>query len=61
MNSFHELMSYSSGQKYYYCIIIFFVGDEIVEVTVIDDGWMEGRVKRTGKYGMLPSNYVDKQ
>ena len=36
-------------------------GDEIVDVTVIDDGWMEGRVKRTGDYGMLPSNYVEKQ
>ena len=37
------------------------VGDEIVDVTVIDDGWMEGRVKRTGKFGMLPSNYVEKR
>ena len=36
-------------------------GDEIIEVTVIDEGWMEGRVKSTGKYGMLPSNYVEKQ
>lgn len=37
------------------------VGDIIVEATVIDEGWMEGRVERTGKYGMLPSNYVEKQ
>jgi len=29
-------------------------------VTVIDDGWMEGRVERTGQYGMLPSNYVER-
>ncbi len=36
-------------------------GDEITEITVIDDGWMEGRVKRTNQYGMLPSNYVEKQ
>ena len=36
-------------------------GDEITEITVIDDGWMEGRVKRTGQYGMLPSNYVEKR
>lgn len=36
-------------------------GDEIVDVEVIDDGWMEGRVKRTGEKGMLPSNYVEKQ
>ena len=35
-------------------------GDEIIEVTVIDEGWMEGRVKKTGQYGMLPSNYVEK-
>ena len=44
------------------CISLCFpAGDEIVDVTVIDDGWMEGRVKRTGNYGMLPSNYVEKQ
>ena len=36
-------------------------GDEIVDATVIDDGWMEGRVKRTGQFGMLPSNYVERQ
>lgn len=36
-------------------------GDTLVDVTVIDDGWMEGRVERTGQYGMLPSNYVEKQ
>lgn len=40
--------------------ISFNEGDEIVEVTVIDEGWMEGRVKKTGQYGMLPSNYVEK-
>ena len=38
----------------------FIAGDAIVDVTVIDEGWMEGRVQRTGKYGMLPSNYVEK-
>ena len=37
-----------------------FSGDIIIDVTVIDDGWMEGRVQRTGQYGMLPSNYVEK-
>lgn len=38
-----------------------FVEDDLVtEVTIIDDGWMEGRVIRTGQYGMLPSNYVEK-
>jgi len=35
-------------------------GDIIVEPNVIDDGWMEGRVERTGQFGMLPSNYVEK-
>ncbi|XP_078489374.1 LIM and SH3 protein isoform X2 [Ciona intestinalis] len=35
-------------------------GDNMVDVTVIDEGWMEGRVARTGAYGMFPSNYVQK-
>ena len=35
-------------------------GDVIIEASVIDEGWMEGRVERTGEYGMLPSNYVQK-
>lgn len=39
--------------------VSFIEGDLISEVTVIDDGWMEGRVERTGQYGMLPSNYVE--
>uniref|UniRef100_H2YHJ9 LIM zinc-binding domain-containing protein n=1 Tax=Ciona savignyi TaxID=51511 RepID=H2YHJ9_CIOSA len=34
-------------------------GDIVVDVTIIDDGWMEGRVVRTGAYGMMPSNYVE--
>ncbi|GAU93792.1 hypothetical protein RvY_05677 [Ramazzottius varieornatus] len=33
-------------------------GDVIVNVQPIDAGWMIGTVKRTGKSGMLPSNYV---
>ena len=40
--------------------VSFMEDDIITEVTVIDDGWMEGRVERTGQYGMLPSNYVEK-
>ena len=36
-------------------------GDTIIDVIVIDEGWMEGRVERTGAYGLLPSNYVEKQ
>ncbi|XP_071788302.1 LIM and SH3 domain protein 1-like isoform X3 [Asterias amurensis] len=34
-------------------------GDIIIDATVIDDGWMEGRVESTGAHGMLPSNYVE--
>ena len=40
--------------------VTFSEGDVIVDATVIDEGWMEGRVQRTGQYGMLPSNYVEK-
>ena len=36
-------------------------GDVILDANVIDDGWMEGKVQRTGQAGMLPSNYVEKQ
>nr|NP_001029010.1 LIM and SH3 protein [Ciona intestinalis]XP_009862105.1 LIM and SH3 protein isoform X1 [Ciona intestinalis]XP_026692734.1 LIM and SH3 protein isoform X1 [Ciona intestinalis]BAD93250.1 lasp [Ciona intestinalis] len=35
-------------------------GDKLIDVTVIDEGWMEGRNARTGAYGMFPSNYVQK-
>ncbi|XP_039610169.1 nebulette isoform X10 [Polypterus senegalus] len=34
-------------------------GDIIINVQVIDDGWMYGTVQRTGKSGMLPANYVE--
>ena len=34
-------------------------GDVIVDVQVIDEGWMYGRVERTGNQGMLPANYVE--
>ncbi len=34
--------------------------DVISEVTVVSYGWMKGRVERTGEYGMLPSNFVEK-
>ncbi|KAL3320786.1 LIM and SH3 domain protein 1 [Cichlidogyrus casuarinus] len=38
-----------------------FVKDDIIlEGDPIDAGWMYGRVQRTGKWGMLPSNYVEK-
>lgn len=41
-------------------IIDYLLGDYIINVEIIDDGWMEGTVQRTGERGMLPSNYVDK-
>lgn len=39
--------------------VSFMDGDEIVNVEQIDDGWMFGRVARTGQQGMLPANYVE--
>ncbi|XP_078377174.1 uncharacterized protein LOC144660431 isoform X1 [Oculina patagonica] len=39
--------------------VSFFEGDIISEATWIDEGWMEGRVERTGQYGLLPSQYVE--
>ena len=34
-------------------------GDMILDVQQIDEGWMFGRVQRTGQQGMLPANYVE--
>lgn len=34
-------------------------GDLITKVSSIDEGWMTGRVQRTGLTGMLPANYVE--
>lgn len=39
--------------------VSFMDGDEIVDVEQIDEGWMFGRVARTGQQGMLPANYVE--
>ncbi|CAL8304555.1 unnamed protein product [Merluccius merluccius] len=39
--------------------VSFMDGDMIVEVQQIDEGWMYGRVERTGQRGMLPANYVE--
>lgn len=33
-------------------------GDLIADVQQIDEGWMYGRIERTGQQGMLPANYV---
>ncbi|KAM9843679.1 LIM and SH3 domain protein 1 [Aulostomus maculatus] len=39
--------------------VSFVDGDVIVDVQQIDEGWMYGRVERTGDKGMLPANYVE--
>lgn len=39
--------------------VSFLDGDVIVDVQPIDEGWMYGRVERTGQQGMLPANYVE--
>lgn len=39
--------------------VSFMEGDVILDVQQIDDGWMFGRVQRTGQTGMLPANYVE--
>ncbi|XP_022059263.1 LIM and SH3 domain protein 1 isoform X2 [Acanthochromis polyacanthus] len=39
--------------------VSFVEGDVIVDVQQIDEGWMYGRVERTGQQGMLPANYVE--
>ena len=40
--------------------VSFVEGDLIVDGEQIDEGWMTGRVERTGQMGMLPTNYVEK-
>jgi len=40
--------------------VTFVEGDIIIDGEIIDDGWMTGRVERTGEHGMLPSNYVER-
>ena len=39
--------------------VTFSEGDVIINAQSIDDGWMFGTCLRTGKTGMLPSNYVE--
>ncbi|XP_054615660.1 LIM and SH3 domain protein 1 isoform X1 [Dunckerocampus dactyliophorus] len=39
--------------------VSFMEDDVIVDVQLIDEGWMYGRVERTGQLGMLPANYVE--
>ncbi|KAH9490407.1 LIM and SH3 domain protein 1 [Bulinus truncatus] len=40
--------------------VSFMDGDHIINVEVVDAGWMIGTVQRTGQHGMLPSNYVER-
>ena len=40
--------------------VSFMEGDIILDGERIDEGWMTGRVERTGESGMLPANYVEK-
>ncbi len=35
-------------------------GDVIVGCQPVDEGWMTGTVQRTGQWGMLPANYVER-
>ncbi|CAN9505440.1 unnamed protein product [Ophioblennius macclurei] len=39
--------------------VSFLDGDVIIDAQQIDEGWMYGRVERTGQGGMLPANYVE--
>lgn len=39
--------------------VSFVDGDIIIDCVPIDDGWMIGRIKRTGLRGMIPANYVE--
>ena len=39
--------------------VSFIEGDHIIDTEAIDDGWMYGKVERTGQVGMLPANYVE--
>ncbi|XP_064644099.1 LIM and SH3 domain protein Lasp-like isoform X4 [Lineus longissimus] len=53
---YQALYDYSAGDD---DEVTFQEGDIIVDTETIDPGWMMGRVERTGKSGMLPSNYVE--
>jgi len=33
--------------------------DIILGVEILDEGWAMGTVERTGKRGMIPSNYIE--
>jgi len=43
-----------------YCFCLPLAGDIIIVVGSFGEGWMKGHVERTGKYGLVPSNFVKK-
>ena len=45
---------------YFTASLLLFAGDIVILESIVSEGWMTGRVQRTGKHGMLPSNYVEK-
>ena len=34
-------------------------GDRIVNVEVVDEGWIIGTVERTGQRGLIPATYAE--
>ncbi|KAG7276527.1 hypothetical protein CRUP_014268 [Coryphaenoides rupestris] len=48
-----------SAGKRYRAVYDYAAADEDEGVQQIDEGWMYGRVERTGQRGMLPANYVE--
>jgi len=40
--------------------VSFVEGDVLLDVSVIDEGWLKGRVERTGQTGMFPAHYAEK-
>ena len=39
--------------------VSFAENDILCDATIIDEGWLEGRVESTGQYGMAPRNYFE--
>ena len=55
-STYRALFSYSSQDD---DEVSFEEGDVIVDVEIIDEGWMVGTVQRTSIRGMMPSNYCE--
>lgn len=39
--------------------VTFVEGDIIINGQIVAEGWMQGTLEKTGKTGLLPSNYVE--